>query len=285
MSDHGPAGRTVEYSKLDNHSPHHAPHVEEGEGPWLMSFADMVTLLMCFFILFFSTDQGRIKLQNPEELLAKLEALQKALGIDAESESESERTLASEAHTATGAYGSIDAFKKDMTKMSKDLDLVFTVGTPQPGEIELTFLNTHFFRSGQASLTPEGEKMLKGVASKLRLMSAEALIEVEGHTDSEPIKSDVYPSNWELSGARASTVVRYLQDRGMPPERMRASGLAHYKPIAPETDGRGHRLPENMALNRRIVVRVMLPEALSSSLSQPMGPDRSLAPHAPEKKP
>jgi flagellar motor protein MotB len=172
-----------------------------------------------------------------------------------------------------------------MTKISRDLDLVFTVGSPQPGEIELTFLNTRFFASGDASLTREGQAMLKAVAMKLRAMGQQSQIEVEGHTDADPIKNSQFPSNWELSGARAATVVRFLQTDGLRPERLRASGLAHYKPIAPEKDKNGVSIPQNKALNRRIVVRVKLPKIEgkedfwdSESTSRDQGPEKALAP-------
>lgn len=250
-------GKKSHYVKLDNHSGGHGGHAEEGEGPWLMSFADMVTLLMCFFILFFTTDKGNLKIDNPEELLKKLEQLQRMLS----SEQAAQVTEAVNQRTPSGAYGSMDVFKKEIKRISKDLDLVFSVGTPQPGEIELTFLNTRFFRSGESVLTPTAEKMLQVVATKLQTMDKNAIVQVEGHTDSDPIKSRQFPSNWELSGARAATVVRLLQSYGINPSHLEASGLAHYRPIAPERDAAGKKILANKALNRRIVIRVKTPMA------------------------
>jgi chemotaxis protein MotB len=253
----GGHGKKAHYDKLDNHhgGGHGGAHAEEGEGPWLMSFADMVTLLMCFFILFFTTEAGNIKLDNPDELLKKLEQLEKILAQEEAAATKDPTKL----RTPSGAYGSLDAFKQDLKRISKDLDLVFSVGTPQPGEVELTFLNTHFFKSGEAELTPMATKMLEVVSQKLLAMDKDALINVEGHTDADPIKSRQYPSNWELSGARAATVVRLLQKYGLSPSRMEASGLAHYRPIAPEKDDKGKPIHANKALNRRIVIRVKTP--------------------------
>ncbi|TWW10733.1 flagellar motor protein MotD [Planctomyces bekefii] len=270
MSDdhehHGGEGKPSHYEKLDNHGGHGGhgggAHAEEGEGPWLMSFADMVTLLMCFFILFFSTDKGSIKIENPEELLKKLNQIQKLLAME---QSESKRDQSASQRTASGAYGSIDVFKHDIKSISKELDLVFSVGTPQPGEIELTFLNTRFFKSGDTILTPAAYKMIEVVAKKLKAMDQDAEIVVEGHTDTDPIRSKSFPSNWELSGARAATVVRLFQEYGLNPSRLQASGLAHYRPIAPERDKDGRNIAENKALNRRIVIRVKTPLAESES--------------------
>ena len=242
----------VDYAKIDNSHALADHDEEEGEGPWLLSFADMVTLLMCFFILFFQTEEGNIKLQDPDRLLEKLQALQRVLGMEQDTRMMQIQTE----KTPSGSFGSVDSFKKDMQEMSKELDLVFSVGTPHPGEIELTFLNTRFFRSGRADLTRQAMQMLNSVAVKLGDMKGVAEIEVEGHTDSDPIQSVRFPSNWELSSSRASTVVKFLASQGLDPGRMKASGLAHYKPIAPEEDANGRALYKNKALNRRVVVRV-----------------------------
>lgn len=262
---HGQVSKSSHYEKLENPSHHHQPHGEEGEGPWLMSFADMVTLLMCFFILFFTTDKGNIKLQNPDDLLKKLEQLQKILAD--EQSAESTDTL--RARTPSGARGSLDTFKTEMKQLSRELDLVFSVGTPHPGEIELTFLNTRFFRSGEATLTPVAERMLQVVAQKIDRMEKNSTIEVEGHTDADPIRSSQFPSNWELSGARAATVVRLLQSFGMDPARLRASGLAQFKPIAPERDQRGQPIAANKALNRRVIIRVKQQESTGGPVKKP----------------
>lgn len=244
----------VEYEKIHN-AGHGAEHGEEGEGPWLMSFADMVTLLMCFFIIFFQTDQGNLKLEDPARLLERLEELQKILGIEKDTPVES---LNPESiRTASGSQGAIDNFKKTMRSVSKNLDLVFSIGSPQPGEIELTFLNTRFFRSGAAELTPKGKKMVGTIAERLKRVAGDAVIEVEGHTDSDPIDSWRFPSNWELSGSRAATVVKVLAGSGLNASHMRATGRAHFDPLVPEYDPSGRKIRENQALNRRIVIRLI----------------------------
>lgn len=249
MSTH----ENIDYEKLHN-AHNSSPHVEEGEGPWLMSFADMVTLLMCFFILFFQTDKGNIKLDDPEKLLEKLEQFQKLLGMQEDSEVKIPDFL--NMKSSSGASGSVDSFKKSMRAMSSNLDLVFTIGSPQPGEIDLTFLNTRFFHSGSADLTPKGKAMLKGVVAKLKKTAVNAEIEVEGHTDSDPIRNWKFPSNWELSSGRASTVVRLLSEYGVDPKHLKATGRSNFDPIVPEEDAQGNRLMENKALNRRIVIKV-----------------------------
>jgi chemotaxis protein MotB len=254
---HDGAAGGAHYNKINNHhgggGGHHEEEGEEGEGPWLMSFADMVTLLMCFFILFFQTSKGNVHLDDPEKLMAKLEAIQKILGSQPD-DIKAEQKIA--IHTPSGATGQVEQVKKELTEISNDLDLVFTIGVPQPGEVELTFLNTRFFRPGSAELTVEADTMLKAVAAKLKALPGVSHFDVEGHTDADPIKDSPFPSNWELSGARASTVVRLLAANGLEPKKLKASGLAEYQPIVPEKDRNGQPIWSNKALNRRIVIRV-----------------------------
>jgi chemotaxis protein MotB len=119
-----------------------------------------------------------------------------------------------------------------------------------------------FFDSGRADLKDTGKSVLKKVGEALKGYD-DKVIRVVGHTDNVPIKTKVFPSNWELSVARATTVVRYLQETGMPPERMVASGRAEYQPIASNDD------PEGRRKNRRIEITL-----IDRNLVQEAGPGR-----------
>ncbi len=131
------------------------------------------------------------------------------------------------------------------------------------GEVQITQLKDKLtvnmvekilFDSGSAVIKKEGKKVLDRVADILKTLKNQQ-IRVEGHTDNVPISSrlaDKFPSNWELSTARATTVVRYLQARGVDPGVLGAEGYGEYQPVAPnDTD-------ENKAKNRRIEI-VLLP--------------------------
>jgi chemotaxis protein MotB len=87
-------------------------------------------------------------------------------------------------------------------------------------------------------------------------MPTDAILEIEGHTDSDPMKGSAYKDNWDLSSARASAVVRVLAREGVSPVRMRATGRAHFEPLVPEVDERGFAILSNKAMNRRIVIRL-----------------------------
>ena len=107
------------------------------------------------------------------------------------------------------------------------------------------------FASGSAELDPVGRQVLEKVTRQL--LSLEYSIEVQGHTDDRALKStlvDRFPSNWELAAARASRVVRLMQEKGIPGERLRVVSLASYEPLAPNDSS------ENRAQNRRIEIRL-----------------------------
>ena len=110
-----------------------------------------------------------------------------------------------------------------------------------------------FFDSGRAALKETGKEVLKKVADALKSYEDKA-IRVVGHTDNVPITKGlqkVFPSNWELSAARATTVVRFLQDAGIEPERLLATGRAEYAPVAPNDS------PEGRQKNRRIEITLI----------------------------
>jgi chemotaxis protein MotB len=110
-----------------------------------------------------------------------------------------------------------------------------------------------FFDSGQASLKDSGKEVLKKVGDALKAYD-DKVIRIIGHTDNVPIAKalqKVFPSNWELSVARATTVVRYLQEVGIPPERLIATGRAEYAPVAPNDSAEGRKK------NRRIEITLI----------------------------
>jgi chemotaxis protein MotB len=121
-----------------------------------------------------------------------------------------------------------------------------------------------FFDSGRAVLKSSGKEVLKTVGEALKSYDNK-LIRVAGYTDNVPIAKsmqNVYPSNWELSVARATNVVRYLQEVGVPPERMIASGRGEYGPIAPNDT------PEGRQKNRRIEI-MLIDQSLAEELTKP----------------
>jgi len=121
------------------------------------------------------------------------------------------------------------------------------------GGISLSLVDRILFKLGEATLTPQGEKVLAKVGEGLKKIQGK-MIRVVGHTDTIPIRKEyleIFPSNWELSAARASTVVRYFQDKsGLEPKGMEAVGRSFYQPAAPNDT------VKNRALNRRVEILI-----------------------------
>lgn len=111
--------------------------------------------------------------------------------------------------------------------------------------------NEILFTSGQADLMPSGLEVLTRLAGVLARNDYQ--IAVEGHTDPVPIQNDRFPSNWELSTGRATSVLRHLHSQGIPASRLRATGYADTKPIAPNDS------PAGRAFNRRVELIMEMP--------------------------
>ena len=119
------------------------------------------------------------------------------------------------------------------------------------GKLKVTFVDKILFDSGSVMIKPKGQDVLLKLADSFR-DNEDQNIAVEGHTDDVQIGSgllDRFPTNWELSAARATAVVRFLQEKGnITPERLTASGFSYYRPVAT------NETPEGREQNRRIEI-------------------------------
>ena len=130
----------------------------------------------------------------------------------------------------------------------------------EKGRVVIQLPNNIIFESGRAEINPQGQKTIVQVAKALSQFP-ERRFQVEGHTDSRPINSPLFPSNWELSTARALAVVHLLAENGVPPQNLSAAGFGEHQPRADNGTNQGRQL------NRRIEV-VTLPnlEVLSKDI-------------------
>lgn len=126
--------------------------------------------------------------------------------------------------------------------------------TQMADKLKLSIVDKILFPSGEADISPEGLKVLLRVGNILKNAQGKS-VRVEGHTDNVPIGGNLrsrFPTNWELSAARATNVVRFLQDKvGMDPKRLEAAGLAENQPVAPNDTKEGR------AQNRRIEIYLL----------------------------
>lgn len=130
----------------------------------------------------------------------------------------------------------------------------------EEGRIVINLPNNVLFKSGRSSLNVNAKESLAPIAAVLSQFS-DRRFQVEGHTDNEPIKSKRFPSNWELSTARALSVVHLLAEMGVNPENISAAGFGEFRPRADNATEEGRKL------NRRIEI-IMLPnlDILSNEL-------------------
>ena len=127
--------------------------------------------------------------------------------------------------------------------------------TELKGKLTVNMVDAILFDSGKADIKPEGRQILQKVADVIGQVEDKA-IRVEGHTDNVKISSALtraFPSNWELSAARATNVARYLQRMGVDPNLLSAAAYGEYRPVS-END-----TPEGRAMNRRIEI-VLVPK-------------------------
>jgi chemotaxis protein MotB len=226
-------------SKHRSHRKKHAGnHIEAApvhdESNWLVSYADMMTLLFGFFVLMYSFSKIDDK---------KFEIIRKDVA----------RYFGGQVRTNPTVKKAEQQIEEILTQagIDKTIELI-----ARDSELELRFNGSFHFVPGTANLTKESEFILTKLIDTIkRTVKADSVI-VEGHTDDNPITSEKFPSNWELSAARASTVVREFEKYGFDPTKMTATGFGSSRPLVPNRDSKGEQLPENQEINRRVVVNI-----------------------------
>jgi chemotaxis protein MotB len=144
---------------------------------------------------------------------------------------------------------------RDVVK-EKGLEKVVNIEADEGG-VSATFHGTVFFESGRAELLGDAVDLLGKMGEVIHKEAPGFRIVVEGHTDDSPINSSIFPSNWELSGARASRVIRMFESLGFDRKRLTAIGYSDTRPIMPNRDDAGGAIPLNQSQNRRVVLRVL----------------------------
>lgn len=213
----------------------HSDEDHEEDQEWLLTYSDMITLLLAFFAMLIAVSYVDLNLW---------EQMKQGLRSDISKE---------------------ENVKTPLAEVKQDLDSLLAVEKEQglvnilldKDGIKLYFNSSYFFSSGEAELLPTGEQIISKVTQAMNELDFYKFnVDVEGHTDNVPINTPIFPSNWELSVARASGVVKYFIQEGIEGERLKASGYADTKPIVPHQDEQGRDIIENRALNRRIVIRI-----------------------------
>ena len=221
---------------------------------WLISYADLITLLLCFFVII-------VSMSNPqkERLEVATQSIRKEFGQD--QEIPKPLYLSGDDVLVLRPNAPIVGDIEKVITASPELKAVANVTETESGTVVIELKSSYFYESGSAEFKGEGKQILLELADRLGKPEYESFkISVEGHTDDAPIKTERYPSNWELSTARATNVVRFLIDKGFSPQRLKASGYADALPKLPNRDATGKAIPENQAQNRRIILTLERPQ-------------------------
>lgn len=221
------------------------PPPEEGLPPWMATFADMVTLLLCFFVLLLSFANQDIA--NFETMKG---SMSKAFGVQYEDRNAKNMAFSESEFSATSEKKSA---KKDLKALAMELRAFVSDGriaklmhvNLEPTGVLVRVPSRAIFKPGAAELTPDAKEILDKVA--LQMNKKNLNLVVRGHTDDRATQDNRYSSNWELSAARAAACLRYIKDKtGVSPNRMKAVGYAGTRPLVPNTS------TENRSINRRV---------------------------------
>jgi len=222
----------------------HKKDRDEREG-WELSFADMMTLILCFFIVVVAISEV-----DKARFTKVADSMGEAMGKKETPAPKQEPAVPSEWRQKLKSLNEVMAeIESRVGRESDAVDLEM-----RPDAVAVNLHGTVFFDLGSADLTPKALNLL-GIITQ-PLLDIPYKITVEGHSDNIPIQSVQFPSNWELSSARASAVARYLIAHGFPKEKIQVVGLADTRPLVPNLDDNGNPIPENQSRNRRIVILV-----------------------------
>ena len=219
---------------------------EEGAPAWIVTFADMMSLLLCFFVLLLSFSS--LDIAKYEKVLGSLKY---AFGVQ---RTPSDSEFASPPGVSQEMDKKLSADQKDILGLvlvlrklvQQDVDVkdLAVVSSDQTGAL-LRVQSGAMFDPGSATLKPEASMIIDKVVTILRERNFSVVI--RGHTDSQLIHSAQFPSNWELSAARAAASARRIIERGgIDTNRIKAIGYADSRPLVP------NNTEENRAFNRRV---------------------------------
>ncbi len=220
---------------LQKQSSNRPPQEEEPDEGWLSTYADMITLLMAFFLVLISISKVDVAL---------FEQLKQGLQQD---------------------IAKKDKVVTPLAQIKKDLDSLLVVERKKEKVsidlgaegITMKFASSAFYGPGRADIGNEAKGIIDKVITAIKNIEYYPFqVDIEGHTDNVPINTIRFPSNWELSVARATNIVRYCLSKGVESNRLKAAGYADTKPEAPNQTKKGKNIPLNQAQNRRIVIRI-----------------------------
>ncbi|MBS1210853.1 MAG: flagellar motor protein MotD [Proteobacteria bacterium] len=250
-------------------------HEEEHENHerWMVSYADFVTLLFAFFVVMYaisSVNEGKYRVLSDSMVQAfRSDSNQQGATMLSSPQAVGApivQIIARQSKSTPEMEAKRAEFRQKMRSMAEDVKRVLeplVAGgqvrvTEGVNGISIEINASALFKPGEAQLGIDAQRALRAVAEVIAV--GEFPIKIEGHTDTLPISTPFFPSNWELSSARASSVVRLFVDAGVAPARLTAAGYSDQRPVA------DNNTIEGRARNRRVTILVesMAPEIESA---------------------
>ena len=220
---------------------------DEEQAAWITTYADMMTLLLVFFVLLYS-----IYFLETEDFKASVSKIEISVDEDGPTVSLIEFLDGANANQpikfeeATGLSQREENVRKELQSIIDTANLGNSIFAHLDADkIVLQVPGELLFQSGRAVLNEEALPLFNEIQTIFDKYPDYA-ISIRGHTDDIPIETVRFPSNWELSAVRATTVLRYFLEQGIPPERISATGYADLLPIA------SNETPDGRSANRRV---------------------------------
>jgi chemotaxis protein MotB len=250
-----------------NRADHGDIHADER---WLVTYADMITLLLAVFIVMYALSDTNLRKFNAfAQSLSAAFTTDVFLGTDAFTVTTGQEVVPDVGQTDVGS-GIVSTDTRTVTAVVKDYAIRQGLGADVavdevPEGIAIRIRAGLLYQPGRAALDDRSIGLLEEIAATLEPLPQK--LRVVGHTDDTPTSGVLYVDNFDLSTARAMSVLRFLLAAGIGPERLSVAGAGQYDPIVPNTD------EANRAQNRRVDILVLYPPASTSS-----GGDQSIAP-------
>lgn len=238
------------------------PEAPENHERWIVSYADMLTLLFALFVVLYATSDA-----NPQKLQSVRYSIDQAFSVGVLQGSNGASPIFDSGGGLTPSISEIKS--NNLAGLTETLD-GFAEANNIEGKIQvrsdadsitISLADNLLFDSGSADLKPGSQDVLLLVASALSGLPNQ--MRVEGHTDDIPVNSPDFATNWELSAARASRVLRFLSEQGgIKADQLFLAGYAETQPVG------DNATPEGRALNRRADIVILYPtlEDLKKSL-------------------
>jgi chemotaxis protein MotB len=233
----------------------HEEHIDES---WLIPYADILTLLLALFIVLFAASSINIskydaimKSFKSELTGTKIENKNTGLSPVKKTISKPQATTTNTAPPASQNNDpELDALKQKLEKYIADnhLQAIVTLGDTKRG-IEISLKDYILYDSGKADLKESSFKTLNAIVGLIQTVPNP--ISIEGHTDNVPIGNAAFASNWELSSARAASVLHYFESKNVADSRLQFTGYGEFKPLFPN-DTKEHR-----QANRRVNIVIL----------------------------